>query len=410
VGGALGATVGAAPSIGGYLTVQDQYQAGLNPASQINYADPNQTALQGINQGVGQNQQLLRQQQGLASTLQNEVQGKGPNPAQAALNQNTGQNISQAAALAAGTRGAGANAGLIAQNAAQQSAATQQQAVGQAATLQAQQQLNAQGQLQAQQQAEQGTIQGEQGIQGNLYGATANANNAQNNTNVAIQGINAQTAQANAAAVNKTTQGIVSGAGGALTKLFAEGGKVEPHLHEMAKIFYPHLYANGGQVDFGVGSPGSPQIPNIIGSAAADAAPSNTANTQQPANPTQSPGTTSATNGYGPGSQAVDYDDPMQGLGGAGGLQDTGGGLISGAAGNGVMTAAYGGKAMKAGGKVPGKPKVNHDDYSNDTVAAKLSPGEVVIDLNTLKDKGKLGQMARFVAANIERKKAGRKA
>ena len=45
-----------------------------------------------------------------------------------------------------------------------------------------------------------------------------------------------------------------------------------------------------------------------------------------------------------------------------------------------------GGMALEAGGKVPGKPKVDHDAYKNDTVTAKLTPGEVVIDIDTLKE------------------------
>ena len=67
------------------------------------------------------------------------------------------------------------------------------------------------------------------------------------------------------------------------------------------------------------------------------------------------------------------------------------------------------GSRLKSGGKVPGKPKVQHDAYKNDTVSAKLTPGEVVIDLDTLKDQGPLGHMARAVAQAIMKKK-GRKA
>ena len=67
------------------------------------------------------------------------------------------------------------------------------------------------------------------------------------------------------------------------------------------------------------------------------------------------------------------------------------------------------GSELMSGGKVPGRPMINHDSFKNDVVDAKLSPGESVIDINTLRDKGKLGKMARFVAREIERKKAGRK-
>lgn len=361
---------GIAQGLGSALTVQNGYQAGLAPTTQQDYTAPANSALQKLGQGYGQTQGLLGDQQRLAGTLESEVNGGGPSPAQAQLNKATGQNIAQSAAIAAGTRGAGSNAGLIASNAAQQGANIQQNEIGQAATLRAQEQLQAQGQLQAEQAAEQSNIQGEQGVQGNLYGANINANTAQNNTNVSnygmAQGINSKVAQDNASAVNKTTGGLLQGIGGALS-LFAQGGEVHPpHLHKMAKIYYPHLYADGGSVDFGVPSPTAPSV-NITN----EAAPSS---------------------------------------------DDSGSGGAGAAAGQGISalmeSMSQGGKIgqkLKAGGKVPGKPKVDHDAYKNDTVSAKLSPGEVVIDLNTLKDKGKLGQMARFVAANIERKKAGRK-
>lgn len=96
---------------------------------------------------------LARQQQATAAQYQGIANGTGPNPAMAALNQTTGQNVANQAALMAGQRGAGANVGLLARQAAQQGAATQQQAVGQGATMQAQQELNALSGLSGQQQA-----------------------------------------------------------------------------------------------------------------------------------------------------------------------------------------------------------------------------------------------------------------
>ncbi|CAM6002768.1 unnamed protein product [Sphagnum balticum] len=91
--------------------------------------------LQGTN-GVQVQQQVLNQLQGVAN-------GTGPNPAQAALNQSTGQNINSQAALQAGQRGASGNVGLLARQIGQQGAAIQQNAVGQGATMQATQELNA---------------------------------------------------------------------------------------------------------------------------------------------------------------------------------------------------------------------------------------------------------------------------
>lgn len=126
--------------------------AGANSA--VSHAAGNQQQLvNALGQvgGIQNQQQVYGQQQALASQLQAMSQGAGPNPALAQLNQTTGQNVANQAALMAGQRGAGANAGLIARQAAQQGAATQQQAVGQVASLRAQQQLAAIGALQQQQ-------------------------------------------------------------------------------------------------------------------------------------------------------------------------------------------------------------------------------------------------------------------
>ena len=86
-------------------------------------------ALQGQN-GLGNQSQIYGQLQGVAN-------GTGPDPAQAMLNQATGANVSDQAALMAGQRGASANPALMAKLIAEQGAATQQGAAGQGATLQA---------------------------------------------------------------------------------------------------------------------------------------------------------------------------------------------------------------------------------------------------------------------------------
>ncbi len=143
---------------------------GLNGAGMINSAAGQQGALNnqlsgagGVNAQTGAisgmqhvlagQQGLAAQQQNTANQYQNIANGTGPNPAQAALNQSTGQNVANQASLMAGQRGAGANVGLLARQAAQQGAATQQQAVGQAATMQANQQLAGLQGLAGQQQA-----------------------------------------------------------------------------------------------------------------------------------------------------------------------------------------------------------------------------------------------------------------
>lgn len=180
--------------------------------------------------GVG-SQNFLRQ------NYENQINGTGPSPAQAALNQNTQQNISQQAALAANTRGAGSNAGLIAVNNAQQGAATEQQAVGQEATLKAEEQLAAENNLQnlAGSQVAQGTTSAQQytNAQQNEQNILQSSNTANNNANVALQSninnVNAGVSAGNAASTGNVFSSVVGSASDALSgigSIFAKGGTV----------------------------------------------------------------------------------------------------------------------------------------------------------------------------------------
>lgn len=195
-------------------------------------------ALSGQN-GVQNQSDVFQQQQALANQIQGVANGTGPNPAQAELNQATGQNVANQAALMAGQRGAGANAGLLSRQIANQGAATEQQAVGQGATLQAQQQLAALQALQSQQAqlantAGQQVGQQQQGLGQFIQGASANQNainnqiNSQNQANVGMQSninnANAGIASGNAANQAKLVGGLIGGAGAALG--MAHGGSV----------------------------------------------------------------------------------------------------------------------------------------------------------------------------------------
>ena len=62
----------------------------------------------------------------------------------------------------------------------------------------------------------------------------------------------------------------------------------------------------------------------------------------------------------------------------------------------------YGG--MLEGGKVPGQAKMSGDHYANDTVKAKLSPGEVVIPKSVMESEDPIKGAAQFVAA-LQKKK-----
>lgn len=141
-----------ANGIGAQTAALGQQQGFNNQLAAANGIGTQGSAISGL-------QNLAAQQQGTANQYQNIANGTGPNPAQAMLNQQTGQNVANQAALMAGQRGAGANVGLMARQAAQQGANTQQQAVGQGATMQANQQIAGLQGLAAQQQAMGGTQQ-----------------------------------------------------------------------------------------------------------------------------------------------------------------------------------------------------------------------------------------------------------
>ena len=85
----------------------------VNPTNPGQLAAANQGAqnsLQSQQQLLGalQGQNGLQNQSNVYGQLQGVVNGTGPNPAQAMLNQQTGTNVANQAALMAGQRGAGA--------------------------------------------------------------------------------------------------------------------------------------------------------------------------------------------------------------------------------------------------------------------------------------------------------------
>lgn len=128
-------------------------------------------AVQNQSQALASQQQLAQQQQATAGQYQNIANGTGPNPAQAMLNNATGANVAQQASLMAGQRGAGANVGMMARQAAQQGAGIQQNAVGQGAQMQANQQIAGLQGLSQQQQAIGSTNQNVAGIAGQQLAA-----------------------------------------------------------------------------------------------------------------------------------------------------------------------------------------------------------------------------------------------
>lgn len=362
--------------IGGLLGGSQGQAGGFNAASPQNSSIVSPTDIRqfqgNLTSGLGQQQSLydqlaaqngvqnqgnvFQQQQQLAQQLQAQTQGQGPNPAQAALAQATGANTSNQAALMAGQRGAGANAGLIARQAAMQGGANQQGAVGQSATMQAQQQLAAQQQLQ-QQQASMANVAGQQvgqqQQQGNAYtqnalGATSSFLNAATGLQSNANNANASIAGGNAKAQSGIFGGLMSGAGSAMG--LAKGGEVP-------------AYAIGGDVQGGQGGSALAAFMNgQIGGIQ---------NFGDSASPSMS----------GKPKSTTDMKASI-----AGGPMD------AGAASSGMIVASK-------GGHVPGQAKVTGDSYSNDNVPALLSPGEVVIPRRIMQGPDAANKSAQFVAA-----------
>jgi hypothetical protein len=242
---------------------QGQVQSGLSQQQQLI------NALNGQN-GIGNQSQVFNQLQGVAN-------GTGPNPAQAMLNQATGQNVSNQAALMAGQRGASGNVGLESRQAAMQGSGIQQNAAGQAATLQANQSLGALGQ--------EGGIAGQQVA--NQMGATQNYNTlAQGNQGQllqSLQGQNAANEGISATNANNSSQfltGLIGGAAGsggassmATALAAAKGGVVSmgditPPRGKNSRVYGDHMgqvhaMYHGGTMDMQTGGP-VPGQPNVM--------------------------------------------------------------------------------------------------------------------------------------------------
>lgn len=277
----------------------------------------------GLNNAIGQQQQL-------AQALQAQSMGQGPNPAMAQLAQATGANNANQAALMASQRGAGANAGLIARQAALQGGHNQQMAAGQGATLQAQQQLAAQQALQSQQ----AQIAGEYGQH---YGALQNANAEQNNAmttgQLGAQNVNAGIASQNQSTRNNALGGLFGAAGSAAGGMF--GGSPSPGgaggMGGGGDLSQFAMLANKGGM--------APEMPEHIAHVAH---------------------------------------------------------LYHGGF-------SFGGESYKDGGTVPGKAQVAGDSPKNDTVPAKLSPGEIVIPRHIVMGEDAPKKAAEFVAKLIDK-------
>jgi hypothetical protein len=480
-------------------------QAGTN-AAQLN------TAYDNAQTGLGAQQNFLnalQAQNGIQN--QNDIynqmgamgRGEGPNPAQAMLNQQTGNNVSNQAALMAGQRGAGANAGLMARQAALAGGNIQQNAIGQGAALQAQQSQNAinsqmgiaQNQINQQGQAVQGYNTAAQNEQNILQGANSAYNTASVSNQANLNNVNAQISQGNQSAGNGLSGGIMKGissiAGGG--GMFAEGGEVgeadvgEGNYTPQPAEAAPSIGSAGTAPDEGKaledafdmsgkggggGGGGGGGMSSMIGMVAAldnggivpqpfaVASPmmsSPMAPQMGPANGPKSntgkflsgarsaaPNIGSMVSGNQAGGKSLEEgaaavgdamsrkSEPAQPQGSGGGpsgsdmaasAQDADQ-MASGADANNFSNQATLDKAipfdrggsvgsrLKAGGKVPGKPRVGGavNTLKNDTVPAMLSPGEVVIPRSIMQSKDPAAGAKKFIEALMKKKQQSGKA
>lgn len=387
----------------------DQTQAGIK--QQQDFVN----ALAGQN-GLANQSNVFGQQQGLANQLQGVANGTGPNPAQSMLNQATGQNVSNQAALMAGQRGASQNVGLMARQAAMQGANTQQQAAGQGATMQAQQSLGAMNQLQGQQanmaNVAQNEVANQQGglnqlnsnslnQQANLMGLQANINSS----NAGIAGINAKGQQA---ILGGVMQGIGSG-----MQMLADGGTIagQPQVQvaptqdpnrpksNVGKMFHDTGAAmapnqedpltKGSSAmgnDIGKGIKGlfssapnpTPDMTNIPGTNASDYTDLNTGTNANDYNQLPDVKTELAKGGKVPAmvSPGEQYLPPKD-----------------------VKKVAQGANPLAEGERIPGKPKYKGNNYANDTVPKTLESGGIVIPNKVMQSKNPAHEAKKFVAA-----------
>lgn len=386
VGGAVGSGVNtiSQPGLNAATTVAAPVgQAAQGIASDFTAQNGFQAKAPDISNQEGIYNQANQGQDALAQALTNQANGQGPNPALAQLKQTTNANANQAAGLVASQRGL--NPGEAARLGSQAQVTANQTAGGQAATTAAQQQLAAESGLES--------------VYGQQENAASQNANVVGGQNLTAQGLNQSTQQANTNAVNTTTGGLLNGIGGALG--LAKGGKVEnpklstvpgkdrfkgnimpSHLKAVSDIYHGNKFADGGTAISGENFGAIAAPPPLLQSDYVQAAKTAPGKAPRPA------GGDSADEAEAAPAAATPEASPD--LGNLGSLQGTS---------FGASTAGW-----QKGGNVPGKPKVGHDAYKNDTVSAKLTPGEVVIDLDTMKDKGPIGDAARMLAQHIQEK------
>lgn len=345
------------------------WSAGQGPQLQMNVSNESGAAsqLQALNamqdqkilaeqaaavNGFGNQSNVFNQMQTFAGQLGQQAQGGGPNLALDQLNMTTGQNIANQSAMMGSQRGAGANVGMVARNAALTGANVQQQAVGQAAVQRAQQIYAAQQALQNQQALMGNVAQNQVGNQINtqntygnmaqqnqaqLLGTIGQQNQAQNQRFAAQSDANSRLQQQVASNQGQVFKGTMDAAGAGVSKaassgMGAHGGMVPQDLH----------YAQGGMT--------------------------------MATDPNNNPPVTGAP------YQASLIPKMLEHL--------ACGGMVN----------------YQAGGKIPGQAPMAGDNLKNDIVPAMLSPGEIVIPRSHAMDPNKAAAFARAIAMRNQKR------
>lgn len=400
--GAISGLFGLAGGQSGTGIASPQGAPVVNPTNQnqiLNAYNQSQQTLQSQNALLG----AIQQQGGLANQsqvynqLQNVAAGKGPNPAQAMLSQATGQNVANQSALMAGQRGAAANVGLIARQAAMQGANTQQQAANQAAVMQANQSLGAIGQAGQLANTQAANEIGQTNALGQANQAEQQALiNAQMGTNQANVGAQGSVNAANAGLANTTMQGqqgLIGGilnAGGSAAKFMAQGGEAA----QMADGGMTPQSAFGPQSEFGQflnsvqpGAGMAPEMPQFGGT---NAVPASIQSGISSLGKKQG-AATAAPAGSGPEVLSSGAKAPME-------MMKADGGMTHDYRGGGKVNAkASSEKAVKSG-----------NSYANDKIPAVLSEHEIVIPRNITMGKDPINDSAKFVASVLAKRRGKR--
>lgn len=313
----------------------------------------------------------IQNQSSVFNQLQGVANGTGPNPAQTQLNQSTGQNVANTGALMASSRGASANPGLIARQAAQAGAGIQQNAAGQAATLEAQQRLGALGQLggvAGQQVGEQIAGQGAlTGANQTSYGQILNQITGQNNTAAGLQS-NINTGNT-AAGINSANNAAGFG-GGLMNAAGAEAGLWGGQAQPQGNTSMPFTPGK---------SPVNTMMPSLADGGQVPAKGPQSMFAQMLAKGGMAKGVPALVS---PGER---YIPPAQAKQVARGEK----------------------KATEVGTVIKGKAKVQGDSTANDTVKKTLSPGGVVVPRTKNMGDDVAEKASAFVHAVLGRKGRG---